>query len=465
MGLIPIVYDLLPAQKRFVHTNPDVMLDVCIYQGGFGSGKTWIGSFLGLLLCQKYPGVLGLVLAKTFPMVRDTTLRTYFEHLEQFGLVKGRDYSYHVTEARLVFHCWGESEILFRHLQEPGKIKSLNAGWIQVEEISQITESDFLMILSRIRQKGIARYRVFGHTNPQARKGWIWKYFVEQNPGKQVITVSDREAVIEYRRVIAPTSENIHLSAHYLENMKQQFDGEYYRINVLGEDGDYSAGRVCKTWSDCNIEKTSYRPELRIYLSCDFNVDPMCWVLAHRYNGEYHFFDEFCLENTTTGEAAEAVALRYREHRAGITVTGDASGNNRSTSAKTASETNYTILRNRLLELGLGSVQLDLRAANPLIADRVAAWNAMVCNSNGVVRVKVDPRCEWLIRNCENLHYVEGTSVIWEPTANDIQRDRHAKFVKHIFDAASYLVERYDPIRLKIPHEQRQRNKIIPFQS
>ena len=51
-----MAYDLLPKQKEFLEVPHDEGLDVAIYQVGFGSGKTFSGSLLGLLLCRKYPG-------------------------------------------------------------------------------------------------------------------------------------------------------------------------------------------------------------------------------------------------------------------------------------------------------------------------------------------------------------------------------------------------------------------------
>lgn len=50
----------------------------------------------------------------------------------------------------------------------------------------------------------------------------------------------------------------------------------------------------------------------------------------------------------------------------------------------------------------------------------------------------------------ENCRYIEGSSVIWEPTANEIKRDttNTIKFTKHPLDAVSYIVAKYDPIKL-----------------
>ena len=72
--------NLLKAQKEFIEIPHDYSLDVALYQGGYGSGKTFAGSLLGILLCFKYPKITGLAGALTYPLVRDTTLATYFQH-------------------------------------------------------------------------------------------------------------------------------------------------------------------------------------------------------------------------------------------------------------------------------------------------------------------------------------------------------------------------------------------------
>ena len=82
-----MLYKLLKAQREFLEIPHDYSLDVAVYQGGYGSGKTFSGSLLGILLALKFPGVRGLVGAQTYTLVRDTTLQTYFEHLENFNFV------------------------------------------------------------------------------------------------------------------------------------------------------------------------------------------------------------------------------------------------------------------------------------------------------------------------------------------------------------------------------------------
>ena len=70
-------YTLLDKQKEFMEIPHNYELDVAIYQGGYGSGKTWCGSLLGTELAKKYPGSRGLVGAKEYELVRKTTLVSY----------------------------------------------------------------------------------------------------------------------------------------------------------------------------------------------------------------------------------------------------------------------------------------------------------------------------------------------------------------------------------------------------
>lgn len=435
-------YTLLPAQREFIHVEDDsVQLDVVCYQGGFGSGKSFIGALLGLELARKYQGSTGLVGALTLKQLEDTTLVSYYEHLDLLGLVEGVDYTYNKTKMRFIFHCWGDSRVLFRELNEPRKVKSLNIAWAHIEEASELHEDAFDMVLSRLRQSGISRYRLFLTTNPQPGKGWIHRVFVE----KELKSFAGKN--ISYRRIIAPSNENTNLPDSFLESMKQKYDAEYYRINVMGQDGDYTAGLVCKDWSMANVDDSvEYEEDKTLYLTCDFNVDPMSWHCAHRYNGEYRFFDEVVIENTSIIETAQEFIARYGEHSKGIIVTGDASGSNRTDAGEKPQDTRYKILLRELSNWGVKNVSLDLRSANPYVHNRVESWNAMVCNSQGVRRVKVHPCCKQLIYNMENLKYVEGTSAIYKPTPHQIAKNPKLKFLGHSFDSASYLIERYDPV-------------------
>lgn len=427
-------YNLLDKQTEFMAVPHDEELDVAIYQGGYGSGKTWCGALLGILLAKKYPGSRGLVGAKEYELVRKTTLVSYLEHLEALGYEPGVHYKYNKIEKIIKFK--NGSEILFSQLDNPEKFKSLNLHWAEIEEASQVGDDTFKQLLGRLRNTYRGkdwknfRYRLFGHTNPQANKGWIYERFVEQK-------------LPNYRLIIAPTTNNIYLPKHYIQSMRDSFDEEYFRINVLGEFGDYNSGLVVKGFSDDNIKTLKYCPSLPLHLTCDFNVDPMMWCIAHKDEENVYFFDEIVVENATTEMCFKEFLCRYPNHKAEIIINGDASGDNRSTQSEF---TNYAIMRQLLRDNGYNDRQFrfDLRDYNPPVLNRIAAFNARVRNADGKRRLFIDKRkCKYLYKNILNLRYKEGTSIIDVPTIHQIKQDRGKKFLLHIFDAASYLTEYY----------------------
>lgn len=427
-------YKLLDKQTEFMqipHNNP---LDVAIYQGGYGSGKTWCGALLGIMLARKYPKSKGLVGAKEYELVRKTTLVAYLEHLEALGYKEKVHYTYNKVDKVIKFK--NGSEILFSQLDDPEKFKSLNLHWAEIEEASQVDDSSIKQLIGRLRNtyRGKTwedfRYRLFGHTNPQPNKGWIHERFVENKKEN-------------FRLIIAPTTNNVYLPEHFVQSLKENFDEEYYRINVLGEFGDYNSGLVVKGFSDDNIKKINYCPDLPLHLSCDFNVDPMMWVVAHKDDECAYYFDEIVVENTSTEQCIKEFLRRYPEHRAEIIINGDTSGDNRSTQSEF---TNYAIIRRELYNHGYDKkqVKFKLRDYNPPILNRIAAFNARVKNSKGERRLFVDKeKCKYLLKNIYNLKYKEGTSIIDAPTIHSLTKDRSKKFMGHIFDAASYLTEYY----------------------
>ena len=436
-------YELLPAQREFLQLGDhDSDIDVALYQGGFGSGKTFSGSLLGIILCLKYPGIRGLVGAQTFSLVRDTTLVSYFEHLEKMGLEEGRDWNYYKAEGKLVFS--NDSEILFRHLEEENKIKSLNLGFAELEEMSDVPRSTFDMLLGRLRQTRKPewgdnfKYRIFGHTNPQATKGWIYEYFVDNKPDN-------------YRRILAPTTENAkNLPKGFIESLKARYSEEYYKRNVLGEDMDFVSGLATKGFNrsdnirqDITIDKS--KP---IYIACDFNTDPMCWFIIQHYNGNIYILYELVENFTDTLHMTRLMGellteTGYKNHE--IIITGDASGNYEKTTGA-----DYRTMRAELTRMGFSNIKFDICRSNPSINFRYNCWNNMMRDANGLPHIFIHPDCKYLLYDIENLTQEEGTGKPKKPTTHQIKSDPKAKYLTHPTDACGYVAYKYYPIKQEV---------------
>lgn len=424
-------YNLLPAQRQFFEIPHDNDTDIAVYQGGYGSGKTFSGSLLGVLLAIRFPGIRGLVGAQTYGLVRDTTLQSYFEHLENINY----PYKWKEKEGKLIFP--NKSEILFRHLEEPDKLKSLNLGFVEIEEMSDVPYDTFKMLLGRLRQAQKPdwenfRYRLFGHTNPEPNVGWLKETFVTKKKDY-------------YRRIIAPTTDNKYLPASYIQTMKDEFNEDYYKMYVLGQDNDYVDGLITKRFcKEKQVRPLTIDKKFPIHISCDFNVDPMCWYLIQDYDDTTRIIKEYIQINTTTDLAMTQLLedlTGFEEHD--IIINGDATG-----SSNTTKGADYAIMLNAFIKKGFKDVKIRHLPKNPPIEWRITCWNNRIFGPDGEHHVLIDDSCEMLIYNIENLQIKPGTSKPKTPYANDIKKDPKKKFLGHPIDAVTYNICLYHPIKV-----------------
>ena len=77
---------------------------------------------LGILLATKYPKSKGLVCAKEYTLLKNTTLVEYLNHLEYLNMIPGKDYKFNKLDHKITFS--NGSEILFKDVDDPEKIKS-----------------------------------------------------------------------------------------------------------------------------------------------------------------------------------------------------------------------------------------------------------------------------------------------------------------------------------------------------
>lgn len=186
---------------------------------------------------------------------------------------------------------------------------------------------------------------------------------------------------------------------------------------------------------DRNVRPCAYRPNMPILVGSDFNVDPMAWVLAHRLGDRLDVFDELWLRDTNTPATLDKLAARYHDHKGGWEFYGDASGSARKSSA---SRSDYQHIMNHADFKRMGR-SLHYPYANPPVADRFAATNALCLNAAGERRLFIDSRCEHLIDDLEARYYKPRTK-----EADDTGT------LGHITDALGYIVHRLFPIRLEL---------------
>lgn len=399
--------------------------------GGRGSAKSW--AFARMALVRAYEKRRRILCARELQnSIKDSVHRLLCDQIEQLGLP-----GFIIGES-FIRHANG-SEFIFKGLRtNSGEIKSMEGVDIcWVEEAQAVSESSWQVLTPTIREAGSE----------------IWVTF---NPRKKTDPTSQRfqESVFPDAKVAKINYVDnpwfpVELKAE-MEHSKRLDYATYLHVWEGGYEDPNKSGRVCYAWDIANIEDVQYNPDERIYLTCDFNVDPMCWAIAHKpvIDGlnQYHFIDEIVRENSNIVRSCEQFAEKYRKHKGGIIITGDASGRNRSDMAETENDTRYDLMRRTLSDLGVTNYSVNVNRKNPAPSSRLERWNEFLSDQDGHRRVLVSPKCKQIIHACEEVSYKPGTSDIYIPSSSQVEDNPKLKFIRNdMLDAVSYLVWQYDP--------------------
>lgn len=242
----------------------------------------------------------------------------------------------------------------------------------------------------------------------------------------------------DYGAIRFSTYENSYLDKLAIDELATKYDEKYMQQELMGQFVIFE-GAVYYTFNrnqnagDLAFKVAKYNPDLPLCLACDFNIDPMAWVIAqigvNPQTGlkEVYFVDEIYLSNSNTIQACQEFKSRFPNHKAGLSLYGDATGRARHTDSNV---TNWKIIENELSGYGLSN---HVPTSNPAERDRINSVNGMICNSKQQRRVFVNPeKCKNLIRDFEQVSYKEGSTQI----------DKTKDFkLTHMSDAAGYMLE------------------------
>lgn len=403
-----------------------------IYKGGRGGGKSHHIA-IALLMQAQNDELRILCTRETQSSIKDSVhklLTDYITNLKLSGFTITENSIKHTNGSEFLFK--GLNDVNFKSSQSIKSLEGIDIAWI--EEAQSISKQSLDILMPTIRKKNSCL--IFSY-NPETIDDPVTKEFVDiQKSNSLVVHVN--------------YTDNRFLDAQQVqdaEDCKTHKPNEYNHI-WLGFPKDIADNSVIKNFTDDNIQSINYIDTDDIHLCCDFNKDPMCWILAHKSKEYILFFDELCLEHTITTRAIKEFIKRYGTHKGRIILNGDASGNVSNTKSEFS---DYALMLNELRShFKLWQVpDPEIRRANvSIMSRRIPAWNERVLTNDGDRLIIIDPKCKWLIYNCKRLKIKEGTSEMWEATTNQKIANPDLKFLVHPIDAASCMVEYYFPIKL-----------------
>ena len=413
--------------------------DTFALTGGRGSLKT--GHVCRAVLCQM------LKSKKRIAVFRETKISTeeslYIEFKELVN-TEFRNRGFEYTKNRIV-NSITNSELFFLGLQDKNQnarenLKGLaQVDILIVDEAQMISKAVWQILLKTIRKKGVVLIVIYNRISEElpVEDALFLDYDNLRAPDKTYF-VEVNYPEIEHLGVLSDKF------LEYAELIKKNKPEEYQK-DYLNKSNVSDSAKVVKYWSKENInEDIRYVPDLDIFWSLDFNVNPAMSTLAHFDGNKFFVFDELVLNNVITQDVVDEFMRRYPPEtvKGVIQICGDASGKYRKTQSKYS---DYAIIINSLAKAGY-RYKLNLRSFNPPILARVNAFNKQVFSDDGERNILVHPKCKWLIYNMKNLKFKEGTSLIDEATPSQIADDCDKLYLGHIFDAISYMVEYFKPV-------------------
>jgi len=402
-----IKYTPLPSQKEF-HSCEATFKG---FSGPIGSGKSQALCQEAIRLSYLNPGRTGLIGAPTYPMLRDATLASLTEVLNENDV----PYELNKSEFILVMRDTG-SRILLRSVDEFERLRGTNLAWFGLDELTYTQEGAWLRLEGRLRDPKATVRRGFAVWTPKGFD-WVYRKFI-QNP------------VAGYAAILAKPYENRFLLGQvpdFYERLKGSYDDNFFRQEVLGDYLNQKGGLVYTAFSrETNVKRIGADPDRAICWAVDFNVDPMSSMVVQMKDDEIRVLDEIVLHRASTEQACEEFERRFGIPRSGIVVFGDAAGS----AMQTTGFSDYQVIRNFF---GSRSAKVTYRVpkANPPVRERVAAMNARLRNAYGDVRLLVDPKCKELIADFEQVSYKEDSVQV------DKDKDRRRT---HLSDALGYLI-------------------------
>src|ERR1700722_19723820 len=403
-----IDYCALPSQLAFHQSKARFKG----FSGPIGSGKSQALCHEAIKLSYLNAGRHGLLGAPTYPMLREATQTTLFEILDHDGI----PYEYNKAENALRMNDTG-SRIIFRPVDDFERLRGTNLAWFGLDELTYSPEQAWLRLEGRLRDPQATRLCGIAAWTPKGYD-WVYQRFIAGH-------------VAGYETIIAKAFENTFILEKvpdFYERLKRSYDENLYQQEALGQYVSLQAGLVYTAFSRSDHTRSlQVSPTRPLLWALDFNVDPMSSVIAQMEGANVFVLDEISLRHATPQEACAEFAKRFPNHRGGVVVYGDASGNNQ----QTTGSSDYQIVRDYFRASYGGRIEYRVPKANPSVRDRVMLANSKLRTAAGEIRLWVDPKCKELIKDFEQVSY--------KPDSNAIDKEKDRRRT-HLSDALGYLL-------------------------
>lgn len=226
-------YDALYGDKRFI-----------LNQGSSRSSKTWSLCQLFILHALKTPNITISIVRKTFPTLRATVMRDFFEVMKSMNLYKRNNHN----KTENIYQFSNGTIIEFFSTDDEQKLRGRRRDICWANEANELLYDDFLQLNMRTTQKIIVDY------NPSDADSWIYnldpqdtiliKSTYKDNPFIPISIIKQLEGLKETDEALyqiyalgerAMSRKNIYANWNFIDTKP-----EYFKDYIYGLDFGYN---------------------------------------------------------------------------------------------------------------------------------------------------------------------------------------------------------------------------------
>lgn len=276
------VLEVYPAQHDFLTCNDRFTAFI----GGVGSGKTYAGCMKDLQYATQ-PGTLGIVVAPTYTMLGDATIRTFL------NLAGDAIEAFNKSDGRIKIKRGGE--LLFRSSDNPDRLRGANLHYAHIDEGGMCPPGTWEIIIGRLRADGKAG-KCWVTTTPKGHN-WLFKR-------KEEMTVFK-----------AHTRDNPYLHKEFIASLEKSYTGEFARQEL---DGEFISmeGLVYKFNESIHVVNRDSKEFVRFGLALDegYTNPAVILLIGHDSDDRLHVLKEFYERGKLQSDVVEQAKRWHSEY-------------------------------------------------------------------------------------------------------------------------------------------------------
>ena len=264
-----------------------------IHQGGTRSGKTYSILTALIELCYKNSGLVITICRKTFPALRATAMRDFFEILNNEDIYNPDLHN----KSDATYQLWGNM-VEFISIDQPQKVRGRKRDVLFINEANEINLEDWRQLLLRTTGRVLIDY------NPSDEFHWIYE---------EVIPREDAEFFRTTYKDNPFLPESVVME---IERFKTA-DENFWKVYGLGERGT-AQSTIFTHWQEINQIPNEFKL-LNIGLDFGYTNDPTAIVRVYT-DGHGFAIDEICYATRLTNSDISKVLRDNEVNRSDVVI-------------------------------------------------------------------------------------------------------------------------------------------------